>query len=113
MDLKKEVDEINTVNNSVIRNICETYDKLVVQPKIKQLKEDFDAKLYSLQNTLNLSIQEIKIELEKIKENGNITLNSSVKIEGDILGNGLNMEDFVDKMSEILVKTSKDLFGNK
>ena len=95
MDLKKELDEINTVNNSVIRNICETYDK----------------KLYSLQSALSLSIQEIKIELEKIKENGNITLNSSVNVEGDILGNGVNMEDFVDKISEILVKISKDLFG--
>ena len=95
MDLKKELDEINTVNNSVIRNICETYDK----------------KLYSLQSALSLSIQEIKIELEKIKENDNITLNSSVNVEGDILGNGVNMEDFVDKISEILVKISKDLFG--
>ena len=95
MDLNKELDEINTVNNSVIRNICETYDK----------------KLYSLQSALSLSIQEIKIELEKIKENGNITLNSSVNVEGDILGNGVNMEDFVYKISEILVKISKDLFG--
>ena len=93
MELKKDLDE--TVNNSVIRNICETYDN----------------KLYSLQSALSLSIQEIKIELEKIKENGNITLNSSVNVEGDILGNGVSMEDFVDKISEILVKISKDLFG--
>ena len=111
MNLKKDLDE--TVNNSVIRDICETYDKLVVQPKIKQLKEYFDAKLYSLQSALSFSIQEIKIELEKIKENGNITLNSSVNLEGDIIGNGVSMEDFVNNISEILIKTSKDLFGNK
>ena len=76
---EKTIDEI-------IRDSITFYDKNMVQPKLQQLKDEFDSKLDSITNTISLKFEE---------------------------KNSIDYDDFLNVFHEVLTNTLKNLKEEK
>lgn len=107
-----ESERVSGTSGKVVREICSLYEKEVVTPRIEKLKEEFDSKLCILENQINLLRLDMgELEVDSVKvDNTNSDINISINIGGTLKEDGIPMEDFINEMSNLVVKSYKELF---
>ena len=99
-------------SGKIVREICTLYEKEVVTPRVEKLKEEFDSKLSILENKINLlSLKIGELEVDSVKKDStNSDIDISINIGGILKEEGITMEDFINEMSDLMVKSYKEFF---
>ena len=107
----ESVGRVGGTSGKTVRDICSFYEKEVVTPRIEKLKEEFDSKLQILEDKINLLRLEIgELEVDSVKvDNTNSDINVSINVGGTIKEDGVTMEEFINEMSNLVIKSCKEL----